>query len=362
MKTRGLRLQEQDGPGKIRVEKMSGIWSVVAAAVAFGLTALSGKWLIPYLHKLKFGQTIKEIGPTWHKKKQGTPTMGGIMFIIGIVCAILISVPLFYSGMSVGDIDPIVGESNLQKVRVFGGILMALAYGLVGFFDDYIKVVKKRNLGLRARQKILLQFLIGAGYLLSLYMAGERGTTVIPFVGMIDLGWWYWPIAMFVILGTVNAVNLTDGIDGLASSVTMFVSVAFMLVATNIGAFGMSIMGAAVAGGCVGFLVWNFYPAKVFMGDTGSLFLGGLVVALGFGVGMPILILPIGIIYFLEALSDILQIGYFKLSHGKRIFKMAPIHHHFEMSGWSEIKIVSVFSAVTIVGGAAAYLAVMYGC
>ena len=184
---------------------------------------------------------------------------------------------------------------------------------------------------------------------------------MIPFAGTVNLGWFYWPAALFVILGTVNAVNLTDGIDGLAGSVTMFACIFFMIVASLLQSFGMSIFAAAAAGGCLGFLLYNFHPAKVFMGDTGSLFLGGVVAALGFGVGMPVLILPIGIVYFMEAMSDIIQIGYFKVSHGKRVFKMAPIHHHFEMSGWSEVKIVTVFSLITIVGGAAALLCVIYG-
>jgi len=176
-----------------------------------------------------------------------------------------------------------------------------------------------------------------------------------------NLGWVYWPVALFVILGTVNAVNLTDGIDGLAGSVTMLVCVFFMVIASLLKSFGMSIFAAAAAGGCLGFLLYNFHPAKVFMGDTGSLFLGGVVTALGFGIGMPILILPIGIIYFTEAMSDIIQIGYFKITHGKRVFKMAPIHHHFEMSGWSEMKIVTVFSFITMIGGTIALFCVLYG-
>ncbi len=333
---------------------MDGIWTLAAAAIAFVITALLGKWMIPFLHKLKYGQTIKEIGPTWHKNKQGTPTMGGIMFIIGIVCAIIICVPFYYSAHSY---EGLPAETMLKQTR----LLMAVAFGLVGFFDDYIKVVKKRNLGLRARYKILFQILVGSAYLYSLYLAGETGTTIIPFLGEVNLGIWYWPLALFVILGTVNSVNLTDGIDGLASSVTFFAAIAFMIVATNVMTGSIGILSAAVAGGCTGFLLWNFHPAKVFMGDTGSLFLGGMVVAMGFGVQMPVLILPIGIIYFMEACSDIIQMTYFKLTHGKRIFKMAPIHHHFEMSGWSEVKIVAVFSAVTILGGVVAVLATLYG-
>lgn len=289
--------------------------------------------------------------------------MGGVMFIIGILCAIIIAVPVYYATLSYDGsygITSFWGESDLQKTRVFGGAIMALAFGAIGFLDDYIKVVKKRNMGLNAKQKMLLMFLVGCLYLLSLYMAGERGETWIPFLGTVNLGWAYWVLALFVILGTVNSVNLTDGIDGLAASVTMFASVFFMLIASVLQYNGMGILAAATAGGCVGFLVYNFHPAKVFMGDTGSLFLGGLVIAMGFGVGAPILILPIGFIYFMEAMSDIIQIGYFKLTHGKRVFKMAPIHHHFEMCGWKEVKIVAVFSLITVIGGVLALLAVLF--
>lgn len=339
---------------------MSGIMSAVAAVIAFVVTVIVGKWAIPFLHKLKFGQTILDEGPSWHKKKQGTPTMGGIMFIIAIVGAIIIAVPAYYFMSSTG-VSGIWGESTLQKVRVFGGLIMAICFGAIGFLDDYIKVVKKRNLGLTAKQKMGLMLLVSCLYLASLYLAGERGATQIPFFGTVNLGFGYWLIALFVILGTVNSVNLTDGIDGLAGSVTMLASMFFMLIATMLHYYGFSIFAAAAAGGCAGFLVYNFHPAKVFMGDTGSLFLGGLVVAMGFGIGYPILILPIGFIYFMEAMSDIIQIGYFKMTHGKRVFKMAPIHHHFEMCGWNEVKIVTVFSLITIIGGAVAVLSVLFG-
>ena len=288
--------------------------------------------------------------------------MGGIMFIIGIVCAIIIAVPFYYSSLSSAagqGAAAVSGESHLQQVRLFGGLLMALAFAAVGFLDDYIKVVKKRNLGLRARQKILLQLLIGCAYLLSLYLAGETGYTEIPFVGRVELGAAYWPIALFVILGTVNAVNLTDGIDGLASSVTLFVAVFFMAIASVLQTFGMSIFAAAVAGGCIGFLLYNFYPAKVFMGDTGSLFLGGAVAGLAFAFDMPLVLVLVGIVYIVETLSDIIQVTYFKLTHGRRIFKMAPIHHHFELCGWGENKIVVAFTAVSAVFCALAYFGVM---
>ena len=337
---------------------MSGTWTLIAAVLGFGITALLGKWFIPFLRKVHFGQTILEIGPKWHKKKQGTPTMGGFMFIIACFVAIIICVPLgyLYDGNGFG-----LSVYQFVIVKCLAGLGMALCFAFIGFFDDYIKVVKKRNLGLTARQKLLLQFLVAAAYLAALYLAGARGTTIIPFVGTIDLGWWYWPLAAILIVGVNNAVNFTDGIDGLNASVTFFVGLFFKVIAGVMNVQGISICAAALAGSCLGFLVWNFNPAKVFMGDTGSLFLGGMVCALAFGLDLPILLIPLGIIYWCELFSVILQVTYFKLTHGKRLFKMSPIHHHFEMSGWSEIKICVVFSLVTIIGGVVSLLVVIYG-
>ncbi|HEX3037420.1 MAG TPA: phospho-N-acetylmuramoyl-pentapeptide-transferase [Oscillospiraceae bacterium] len=337
------------------------MWTLTATVLSFTITAVLGKWLIPFLHKLNFGQTIRDEGPQWHKKKQGTPTMGGIMFIIGIVVAILICVPLYYATSGSNYLQ--VGETPLMKVKIFGGLIMAIAFGAIGFFDDYIKVVKKRNLGLTARQKLFLQFLVAASYLASIYLTGgaSASVTMIPFVGSINLGIGYWIIALLGIVGIVNAVNLTDGIDGLNASVTFFVGVFFMMIAGLMGMFGLSIVAISLAGGCLGFLVWNFNPAKVFMGDTGSLFLGGMVCAIGFGLNLPILILLVGFVYVMEILSDVLQVLYFKATHGKRIFKMAPIHHHFEMCGWSEVKICFVFSLICVVTGVASVLLVIYG-
>lgn len=332
---------------------MIGIWTIIAAAVSFGISAAMGAWLVPFLRKVHFGSTILEEGPKWHKSKQGTPLMGGFMFIAGIIVSTIVCVLLFYA-TSNSSYAPV--ETNLATIKIFAGLLMAVAFGAVGFIDDYIKVVKKRNLGLRAYQKLLFQFLIAAAYLLSIYLSGGTSITFIPFVGMVDIGIFYWPIAAILIVGMVNAVNLTDGIDGLCGSVTFFGAIFFMMIASFSGYIGMSIFSAAVAGGCLGFLLWNFHPAKVFMGDTGSLFLGGIVCALAFGIDMPILMIPVGIIYIAEMFSDIIQVLYFKATHGKRLFKMAPIHHHFEMCGWSEVKIVLVFSIVTIIGGICAFI------
>ena len=328
---------------------MNGWFSILAAALAFAITAGLGKITVPFLHKLKYGQTIKDIGPTWHQSKQGTPTMGGVMFICGIIIAAAIAIPAYFFASGEAQM---VTMSSLQIVKIWAGIAMGLAYGILGFADDYIKVVKKRNLGLTAKQKMIAQILIGAAYLGVLMLFGGGSVTEIPFIGQISINpYLYFFLALFIIVGFVNAVNLTDGVDGLASSVTFFAAVTLMTIGSLRSLFGMSILAACVAGGCLGFLVWNFFPAKVFMGDTGSLFLGGLFCALCFGMDLPILIIPVGIIYLCEAGSVMLQVLYFKATHGKRIFKMSPIHHHFEMSGWSEIKIVTIFSIVTAIFG-----------
>jgi len=319
---------------------MTGIGAVVAAVIAFTVTSILGIFLIPYLKRLKYGQSIKEIGPTWHRKKQGTPTIGGIMFIIGILAAVMVVVTLSRNLH--------FEEIRVERSRIISGMIMAILFSLIGFADDYIKVVKKRNLGLTASQKLVLQIIAASLFLVSEYSNGNQETTLlVPFTNLqFNLHAFYWPVALFIIVGTVNAVNLTDGIDGLAASVTAVVAVALMFSAKVLGLTAFAAVCAALAGGCLGFLVWNFYPAKVFMGDTGSLFLGGIICAIAFGINEPLLLLPFGVIYIMEALSDIIQVISFK-STGKRVFKMAPIHHHFEMSGWSETKIVTVFTAIT---------------
>lgn len=222
-------------------------------------------------------------------------------------------------------------------------------------------MVKKRNLGLTARQKLVLQFLAAGAYLAALYLSGAGSSTLIPFAGSINLGMLYWVLALLVIVGVVNAVNFTDGIDGLNASVTFFAALSFLVISGVLALNGLGVVAGALAGGCLGFLLWNFNPAKVFMGDTGSLFLGGMVCALGFGLNLPILLVPIGIVYLCEILSVVLQVSYFKATHGKRLLKMSPIHHHFEMCGWSEIKICLVFSLVTLAGGALALYSVLKG-
>lgn len=332
---------------------MTGMWTVIAAIAAFAAAGLFGLWLVPFLKKIHFGQTIRDEGPKWHNTKQGTPIMGGFMFIFASIVVGGLCVAL-YNHFSGADI-------MIVNAKIYSGMFMAAAFGAIGFIDDYIKAVKKRNLGLTAWQKLLLQFLVAGAYLLTIFLFGGSTKTFIPFAGYVDLGIFYYPISAILIVGIVNAVNLTDGIDGLNGSVTFFGSIFFMLIAGYIGKMGVSIMAAAMAGGCLGFLLWNFHPAKVFMGDTGSLYLGGFVCAMAYAIDMPIILILIGLTYILEMFSVILQVLYFKATKGKRLFKMSPIHHHFEMCGWSEVKIVVVFSVFTVICGALAFLLVAKG-
>ena len=315
--------------------------------VSFLVSYVLGKVLIPWLVALKAGQTIKEIGPKWHMSKQGTPTMCGIMFIAGILAAVLTA-----------------GLPELLAGR-FGGLmvfLFALVFGGIGFFDDYMKVKYKKNEGLTAAQKFLLQLaaailfivlLRSLGYLTAdLYIPFFNVTFQIPCVV-------YMAFAAFVIVGTVNSVNLTDGVDGLATGVTMPVAVFYVAVAAYWGYTELGVFAAALFGGLCAFLIYNFHPANVFMGDTGSLFLGGAVAGLAFCLDIPLILILVGIIYIAETLSDIIQVTYFKLTHGKRIFRMAPLHHHFEMGGWSEEKLFFVFSVITAAACILAFWGVM---
>ena len=338
---------------------MSGIWTIVAAALSFAISGALGIWLVPFLRKKHFGQTILEEGPKWHQGKQGTPTMGGFMFIAASIITTVICVLLFHiTGTDSRGIPP---ETMLQSAKIYGGLFMAACYGAIGFLDDYVKVAKKRNLGLTPKQKLVLQFAVAAAYLFTMFLFGDKTETFIPFYGMLDIGILYYPLAAILIVGIVNAVNLTDGIDGLDGSVTFFAGIFMMMMAGYCTRTGLSIMGASIAGGCLGFLIWNFNPAKTFMGDTGSLYLGGYICALLFGLDMEIFLIPIGFVYIAEIFSVILQVSYFKITHGKRLFKMSPIHHHFEMCGWSEVKIVVVFSLVEAVFGALSLFLVMAG-
>ena len=320
---------------------------LISFLVAFAASALIGRFLIPWLHALKAGQSIKEIGPVWHMAKQGTPTMGGIMFIAGIFIAILVT-----------------GWQDFSQGR-FGALfvfLFALVFGVIGFLDDFMKVKYHKNEGLTAPQKFLLQLAAAIVFTVLLRYTGYLTPDLyIPFVNVsFQLPWAvYMVFAAFVIVATVNAVNLTDGVDGLATGVTLPVALFYLVVSLMWKVTDLSIFAAALVGGLCAFLIYNFHPAKVFMGDTGSLFLGGTVCGLAFALDIPLIIVLVGIIYLLETLSDIIQVTYFKLTHGKRIFRMAPLHHHFEMGGWSEEKLFTVFTLVTVVCCVLAYFGVM---
>ena len=309
---------------------------IFACVLSLTVTGLLGwKVILPALRRLKAGQEIREVGPKWHASKSGTPTMGGLMFITGTLVSILIA---GWPAMMAGD---------WTHIYVF---LFALVFGVIGFLDDYEKVKRHQNLGLTAIQKFLLQLAAAILFLMLMRYEGLLSPHLyVPFlhISIPMSSTQYMVFAAFVIVGTVNAVNITDGLDGLSTSVSIPVALFFVSAATWWGYIQLGIFAAALLGGLLAFLLFNAHPAKVFMGDTGSLFLGGAVAGMAFAFDMPLILLLVGMIYIIETLSDILQIGYFKLTHGKRIFKMAPIHHHFEMCGWSEIKIVTVFTAVS---------------
>ena len=327
---------------------------LVAAVLGFAISAALGKAIIPLLRRLKAGQSIKEDGPTWHMAKQGTPTMGGLMFIAAAVILVL--------ALNAGAI--LAGDFTAVFVLLF-----SLVFGLIGFIDDYAKVKKKENTGLTAIQKFLQQLAAAILFIVLMRNLGVLSPNLyVPFFGIEwKLPWVvYMVFAALVIVGCVNAVNITDGVDGLAAGVTMPVCAFFTasfayacLFWEKPGSAGMTVFAAALFGALGGFLVHNFHPAKVFMGDTGSLFLGGAVCGMAFALDMPLILIPVGIIYIAETLSDIIQVVYFKATHGKRIFRMAPLHHHLELGGWSEAKLFFVFTGITLVCCAAAFVGVM---
>ena len=300
------------------------------AIIGFLIVVILGPIFIPMLTKFKFGQTVRDDGPQTHLQKNGTPTMGGVIMIIAILI----------TGLTRAKIDK----------DLLVGLICITGFGLVGFLDDFIKIKMKRSLGLKAYQKIVLQFALALFVSYYQYSASPSATQMmVPFTDIvINLGPLYVPIMMFVIIGTVNAVNLTDGLDGLASGVTLIVSIFFMMLAISVGNSDVGILAAATGGACLGFLGFNSYPAKVFMGDTGSMALGGAVVAFAVLTNSVLLIPIVGGIYFAEAISVIIQVASFKLT-GKRVFKMAPIHHHFEQCGWPETRVVFVFWITTVV-------------
>ena len=320
---------------------------ILSFIIAFGVAAIVGQVLIPLLRRLKAGQSIKTDGPTWHMSKQGTPTMGGIMFIVGIAAAML----------AAGWQQLMLGNRN--HVYVF---LFALVFGVIGFLDDLEKLLHHANEGLTAPQKFVLQLAASIVFTIILRRTGYLTPNLyIPFLGMeLHLPWVvYMVFAAFVMVGTVNAVNLTDGVDGLATGVTLPVALFYMAVSAWYGRQDIGLLSAALAGGLAAFLIYNFHPAKVFMGDTGSLFLGGMVCGLAFALNVPMIIPVIGLIYVAEVVSDIIQVVYFKKTHGKRFFRMAPLHHHLEMGGWSEAKLFCVFSGITLILCGLGFLGVM---
>ncbi|MBP3240671.1 MAG: phospho-N-acetylmuramoyl-pentapeptide-transferase [Oribacterium sp.] len=303
---------------------------VISILLGFAIVAAIMPFAIPELHKLKFGQEVRDDGPQSHLKKQGTPTMGGIVFIIAII-----AVGLIYGG---------------RYPKIIPVLLLTVGFGIVGFVDDYLKVVKHQSEGFNPKQKFACQFVFTLIFAVYLYNSPVYPNVMrIPFTGIeLDLGWFYVPALIFIVLGTDNGANFTDGIDGLASSVTAVIAFFIAFVSMKIGEGALTPIAGAVFGSLLGFLVYNCHPAKIFMGDTGSLALGGFVAAAAFEMGIPLFIPIFALIYLVEVLSVIIQVTYFKATHGKRVFRMAPIHHHYELGGWSETKVVTVFTIITI--------------
>ena len=316
--------------------------TILAIIIAFAVSAILCPVVIPFLHKLKFGQQVREDGPQAHLKKQGTPTMGGLVFLTAVVITSLLYIR--------------------DYPRIIPVLFMTVGFGIIGFLDDYIKIVMKRSEGLNPVQKLIGQFVITGIFVYYLVCSGEVGTSMlVPFTGgfehgiYLNLGILFIPFVFFVVLGTDNGVNFTDGLDGLCTSVTILVATFLTIISIGENS-GISPITGAVVGSLLGFLLFNVYPAKVFMGDTGSLALGGFVASSAFMMQMPLFIPIIGLIYLVEVLSVIMQVSYFKATHGKRIIRMAPIHHQFELGGWSETRVVAVFSIVTALLCLVAYL------
>ena len=307
---------------------------IISLVISFAITAIVTPLLIPFLKKLKFGQMILEDGPTWHAKKQGTPTMGGLGFILAIAAASLIVT---------------------RSAEVLFVVIIGTLFGAVGFADDYIKVVKKRNKGFSAQAKFICQTVVALGAALYMYAVHSHAVKIPFAAGDFDFGLLYVPFVMFVMLATVNSVNLTDGVDGLASSVSAACGLFFLMAAIKLGYGGVAVAVGAMIGGTLGFLLYNFFPAKVFMGDTGSLYLGGILSAAAVMMGLEFSLIIAGFVFLSETLSVIIQVTSFKMT-GKRVFKMSPLHHHFEMCGWKETKIVGVFTLVTLILAAICYI------
>lgn len=342
--------------------------TIVTALISFALAAVIGIVLIPFLRKIHFGQTILEIGPSWHKSKQGTPIMGGFMFIISSIIAAVIGYFLFKSNSMIDLTEKTAGNN---AIRLLTCMIFSILFSGIGFIDDYIKAVKKQNLGLNPKQKMIMQFLLSSGFLAMLYALGDKSTKIDFIFFELDFGILYYPVMILFIIYVSNAVNLTDGVDGLCGSVTFVTMLAMSAICAILELNEISIYAIAVAGGCMGFLIWNLHPAKCFMGDTGSMYLGGAFVAVGLTTHKHLMIVIVGLVYILEALSVVIQVTYFKITarqhykktgekgKGKRIFKMSPIHHHFELSGFSEYKIVITFSLTAVIFSVLGVLSVM---
>ncbi|WP_024862137.1 phospho-N-acetylmuramoyl-pentapeptide-transferase [Ruminococcus flavefaciens] len=329
--------------------------NLVTALLSFVIAGVSGIFLVPFLHKIKFGQPIKtEDGPKWHAKKQGTPTMGGFMFIISTVITAIASYWIYRWKTGLDATDKASFKPFYLLLSV---VLFSAAFGVIGFIDDYTKVARKNNDGLSPMQKIAIQLVVSVGFLAAVHFFGDGATRI-------DLGFWrspslgifYYILMMAVIIYLTNAVNLTDGVDGLCGSVTFVAMLIFTVCCSILRQNEMTCFTMALAGGCLGFLLWNLNPAKCFMGDTGSMFLGAAVTGVGLILHKHLLLLLVALVYIIEALSVVLQVSYFKYTkkkygEGRRIFKMTPIHHHFEMSGFSEYKIVITFSLCGIIFG-----------
>ena len=321
--------------------------AIIAFFVSLALVLIFTPITIPFLRKLKAGQQIiQDMGPTWHKSKQGTPTMGGIIFMCAVIVSYLILAFSYYTGAANGLSAGIIC------------LISSFVFSLIGFSDDFLKIRKKNNAGLSEVQKMVLQIVVSAGFLV-FNAIRTGGSTVITFdypffvdaIGgfQIDLGIFWYVLAMIIMVGFTNAVNITDGLDGLCTSVTIPVAIFFVVISAARGPYDITVLSLALVGALIGFLVFNWHPCKIMMGDVGSMFLGGMVVTIAFSLDMPLVLLLVGIIYLIETFSVIIQRVYFKITHGKRLFKMTPIHHSFEMSGWREEKICLLFSGITVI-------------
>ncbi len=335
--------------------------NIAVGLLAFAVAAFGGKILLPWLHKLKFGQPIKvEFGPKWHANKQGTPTMGGILFMVGSMVAAAAGYAV-YRFVKVTDVTSLLVDR--EALQVLSCLLFCLLFGIIGFIDDFAKVAKKQNEGLKPMQKIVLQVVAAILWLAAMYFLGDTSTVIgLGFVDL-DIKWFYYPLMVLVILYLTNAVNLTDGVDGLCGTVTLVSMLLLTLICSKLHMETYTLFTTALAGGCLGFLVWNLHPAKCFMGDTGSMYLGASVAAVGLATHEHLTMILVALVYILEALSVMIQVTYFKYTkkktgEGRRIFKMTPIHHHFEMSGFSEYKIVITFSLFGLITGILGFLLV----